>query len=468
MIDSNQYKKQSKNGLLFFFAEILIIPILAFLVFISFSKIQEAEYESYSYFDFAKYSRVYNQIRQDSAISSYAPFVYRLGTPYLAAKISPKISNGENYKLIAFTAFQNVNLAFLIATAFLLIIFLRLYHIDFKFRILFYFLFCFNWQSGLRAISYTSFDCDASGMFFIMLSLILLKYFSKSESNLKYVLFSIVSSISIFFREVSILPFVAYSLSLFWIEYQSNKEINNGKAYFKIIKECFSNPKILKSFIPILFAFASMIFIMKSVNKENTYQFQNAALGNLYNFSILKLVHSWIITFGPIIFLLILFWKNTLKYLKSNLFILVLFSLFVLMSIVGGSDTERIAWWSFPIIFILIYQVLSTNDFICFVKAKKYSFPILSIILIVQIISMRIFFSFPKFEYLENGKSLMFFTPINKNFRVLDLYNNHGNPKVILAGFIEYLLLFVFIYLIFHFYKKNENFENNFETLEKK
>ncbi|MCX6148388.1 MAG: hypothetical protein NTW25_14235 [Candidatus Kapabacteria bacterium] len=396
--------------------EISLILIVFILV-----NIQSAFYQKQITFnsgqgwDGVEYFTTAKEFSQNIKPNAKAPFVYRIGTPLLVSKIFPNDINYGFKTLNLYANFILIVLFYLILSHFTQSSFLR---------ILFSILYVIQFHAPIRFTYFYPIHTDSIALIFLFCGILVL---IKDIKN-KFIYLSLIGIIGIYFREIAIIPSFIYML----INFKENKYKRISTKYF----------------IPFLITFVAMFSIKFIVSQSNTYQSYNAVFDYLYNKSILMYVHSLLISFGPIILLLIyLKVKGILNFnIPSRTQVYFLISIILILAFVGGSDTERLAYWSAPLVFgFLAFQIDKNN----LLRESKI---LLSVLLVFQIYSSRILFIIP--DYPSNANHQYgFLTQFGNNFQYLDLFAFHSDNKVRLIGFASYLFLAVFVYA----YAKFEN-----------
>jgi hypothetical protein len=95
------------------------------------------------------------------------------------------------------------------------------------------------------------------------------------------------------------------------------------------------------------------------------------------------------VTFGPIIVILIDDWRNSVGFLKRHQYLAAFLVANVGIAYVGGSDTERLLFWSTPVVYASLGHSLWRR------RADLCSIPLLSILVVAQAVSCRLFWAVP-------------------------------------------------------------------------
>lgn len=417
--------------------------------------------------DGVEYFKVAEDISHGNTPKAKAPFLYRIGTPALVATTFP------NDLLFGFKVI-NIFAGSLIPIA--LLFWISIYFKGFYFRLLPVALFSLTWHSPLRMSWYYPVHSDPLSVLFLMILLIMLYHLFQSNNNKKahhkiFVTFISFSIFAAFFREICIIPALLYFLAnislkftdisfsdddVRFIKSENNKSnefmarmmLTIKKLYFKFFNK-FPTISLSdqKSFIPLIFGVATLISIKLFTESTVSYSFSETAFSWLYRKSLMMYLHAWLIAFGPVLFVILINYKAAYQFLKSNMLSAYFLIIIAFMGVVGGSDTERILFWSMPVVYIMIVRIIIENR-------EVYSRALVIFILTVsQIINMRVFWATP--DYPNEFSSIdPILTPIGSSFPLLDLWTWHGDLRTNLISFAGYLCLFVFFLIVYKYYER--------------
>lgn len=388
--------------------------------------------------DGVEYYKMAEDIRDGHKPNARAPFVYRIGTPALAAAISP-----DNL----LQGFRIVNIGAGSVIPFALLIWISLYYRKTLFRLLPVALFSLTWHSPLRLSWYYPVHTDPLSILALIILLILLFFLMKSQSannigkktHTILAVFSFITFAAVFIREICLVPALLYLIVN--LDFQFNKN-----EYLKSKIKIHSNSAL----VPVIAGIAGIIAVHFLAEQNNSYSFVAAAYSWIYRKSLIMFIHAWLIAFGPILFIIIYKYRDAYNYLKSNSMSAYFLIIAAFMGMAGGSDTERIIYWSMPVVYLLMLNIISNH------KQLFSSKIIISIIAIAQLVNMRVFWAIP--DYPNDFESLMpVLTPFGSKFPLMDLWTWHGDLKVNLISFAEYIILFIIFAVIIKLYEKRLN-----------
>lgn len=353
--------KDNKVQIIIIFILFAAVNIVSFLTQDVINVKDGKGYDGDIYFSMAQ------NISEGNEISGPAPYIYRFGTPYLAS-----LFNNENL----LQGFFIVNFIANILSYFLLFYYLKLYLKNFSVILILLILFLTHWIGNVRYIYFLPVNADPWSLVFFLTGLILIEKIKTGYSVLKIICLSVVSFAGVMFREYLII----IPLALIF----SGNPYSSGKLFYFNFKNILKKNKYF--IIPLM---AGILGIAVShllvIDTSDNYSFIRTSLRWLYTKTLINYLHSVLITIGPIIVFLIYFRKQLSEFLRQNQHIAFLFVCGILLSYIGGTDTERFIIWFMPLI-LLITGVMIENN-LSLVKNKMF----IIILIITQSLSYRIF-----------------------------------------------------------------------------
>jgi hypothetical protein len=395
-------------------AKYILFAIILSVITIAISHLVQPEisYNNGLGWDGVNYHQMAEQITNGEQISTKAPFVSRVGLPNLVAKVYPdNIKSGFLYLNWFFSILNSILLALLLAR-----------FINRKWVIyLLVFLYITQWHGYHRFGSFYPVQVDPLAISLILASLLVL--LKRGITSLDIILLSVITLLGTFVREIVVIPSVLII----------------AKAYFYYKKSKFTEAlevnliqvnKYLLA-LPLVIFLIIYAIVALSVEPTNSHKFYNAAADMLYTKSLFRFFHSWIVAYGAVIILPALFYRQTIDYLKQHKIMATYLAIIIVFSYVGGADTERIAYWGFPVVFILAAKVLDTIEL---TKANKN---FLYALLLIQVVSQRLFSIIPDFPSDCNSTTVLL-TPIGNCFPYLNLFPAHSELIPAVIGFAEW------------------------------
>ncbi len=415
----NEYRLLQKivtNNFLFL---ILIIIVISY-----YSSTQtQISYNNGIPYDSEHYFKVAEQIAQGDLINSEKPFVYRIGLPFLVGKIFP------DEIIFGFTIF---NLFFGVLTAGVLYRYLAFFlkqDVVVKALTLAYIV---NPSAPFRQVFYYPVQTDPAALFFMLVILYICR--KGVFSIQRTLILTLLGFIGTLFREIVVFVLFVQLISQVLL------------IYSLPIK------RVILSSLPFLAACMALIVTHHLVEVSGTYTFYAhliESFNRLFNDCSMYPL-AWLITFGPsIIFILLFFNRLTIYFLKNNpqlpLFIIGI----ALGSMISGWHIDRFIFWSFPAVLVLIGYVIETN---IIVMSRFRQILIFVPLIIAQILVHRIFIKIPD----DTFGSL--FDPGNPNFILFAPYGENINLGQTIAAYMtsesrhilifQFFLLAVYLFLV--------------------
>lgn len=434
-----------ENAKYILFAIILSVITIAISHFVQ----PEISYNAGLGWDGVNYHQMAEQIANREQISTKSPFVSRVGVPYLVAKIYPdNIKSGFLYLNWFFSILNSILLALLLAR-----------FINRKWVIyLLVFFYITQWHGYHRFGSFYPVQVDPLAISLILASLLVI--LKKGISFLDIILLSIITLLGTFVREIVVIPsllimakgYFYYKKTLFTEPIEVNETISTASNLLAEPVEAMDSAKLTsmvaelsrstgsvnliqvnKYFLVLPSVLFLIIYVIVAITVQptNSHKFYNAAADMLYTKSLFRFFHSWVVAYGAILILPALFYKQTFEYLKEHRIMATYLAIIIVFSYIGGADTERIAYWGFPVVFILAAKVLDTIEL---TKANKN---FLYALLLIQVVSQRLFSIIP--DYPSNCESTtVLLTPIGNCFPYLNLFPAHSELIPAIIGFAEW------------------------------
>lgn len=379
---------------------VIIIILSNFLIFLVYNSFQEkiSINENLGY-DGVYYYKMSEQFQEHKQVTTDAPFVYRIGTPFIASLFT-------NIKL----AYFYINIFSAILSS-ILIYFLFIKYFNFKLSVILSILYQLHWISGIRYILFDSISVDFIALNFLFVGLILIK---SNLSNHKKIIFLLVLTLfGVFFREIAFIPAIIYFISNFRQE--------------------------RKSSFPLISGIILLLILHLTIIKTNSYHGIENAIKWFYIKGIGTYLLSIFNVYGLLILIPIIFYKDMIKFYLTNKEIYLSFAMIMILALIGGSDTERILSWSLPFFYIIAFQIIDSR--------KIYSQYLMLVIFVSLIFTYRVFWSIP--ADVENTKHILpFITYISNDFNFADLLAYHGLKKYTSIQLVEYLSLFTILYYL--------------------
>lgn len=286
--------------------------------------------------DIETYIAIVQQLDAGQHLHHAAPFVYRFGSGALASLI-PFGSIFERYLI--------VGLLSNIITVSLLVWWLKKRAIKPWYIFAAASMFILAWHSPVRTIYYAPQSPDPAFMAIFMSGVALMELMKRSITGASIVTFSLLTIAGVCVRETSLL----LPIALLFVA-------NPIKGSFR-----FSIPN-WKAFIPLVCGILTYVVIHTVITQNNDYDFANAGLMWLYNKPFVMYLQGLLLSFGPILILLILYFSKIRGILHQNQHLAFLTITVFAFSWFGGTDTERIVFWCAPIVIYLVASLFESPE----------------------------------------------------------------------------------------------------------
>jgi hypothetical protein len=333
------------------------------------------------------------------------PLVYRIGTPLLASLVLPN-------NLIL--GMKLVNLVAAVLASLLLLVWLRFYIADWRIRTLLCLLFITQWHGPTRFVFWYPTYVDPWAHVALLVGLIGIHLY-KQGSRIALPLVSVDTLIGVAFREIVLIIPIALALSV------------SPLASF------FSRPvrERITLLIPLLCGIAGLTFVHLIVVPTDGYSFFWTAVEWGFRHSIAEVARGWLIAFGPVLVLAVYNWEKSIGFLVEHKFQLVFLCGMALLACTGGSDTERFAYWSMPVTYVLIGKAVADNWSIL------RSPSLIGALAISQGLSQRLLWTIP--DYPSSAPSRTPLLTSIGDVPALDLTSFHAAGDVMRTSFAQYV-----------------------------
>lgn len=347
--------------------------------------------------------------------ATQGPFIYHAGAPPLASFVSPPD---------LFRAFRIVNITGCAVACVLLVFWLRSYVQDWRVRVILVTLFLIQWDAPLRLLYHTPVHVDAWLFVFVLAGLLILRSYVARPSVGKLAAFTTVSVVGAYFRDATLfVPLAAIAARSLFIKDAARHWHWQWPAW----QNC----------VPFACAFLAFLSTRLIGHQIDTDHYQYSFLGQIYRFlyekPVLSYIHSWFLAFGPVLFILLYDWRKAREFLRQEQWLALFLVAGMGFGFVGGTDTERLQYWSMPCVYVLLGRAMESH------RSLLASGPLLAFLAIGQILSTRILWTTP--DYPTNfTHTFPLLQQFGNNVQMLDLFSYHGyRPKETLS-LVEYLI----------------------------
>ena len=185
---------------------------------------------------------------------------------------------------------------------------------------------------------------------------------------------------------------------------------------------------------PLVAAVAALLAVRAVARQTNDYSFAATAAYYVYNKPWLVYLQSVFTAFGPVVWFPILYWRQARAFLAGRQHLACYLGAFAVLALIGGTDTERLLYWSMPVVYVLIGRTLEEQraDLL-----RPWWLPAGFIVL--QLVASRaVFWPIPDHPS-PYGNVLPVFTPFSRHVPFMELYSFFQSHPVQLASLAAYL-----------------------------
>jgi hypothetical protein len=352
-------------------------------------------------FDGSFYYTVAEQLSSGQALTSEAPFVYRVGVPLLAALVD-KSDIVQGFKL--------VNLATNLVMTLLLVLFLRLYVRDWRIRLGLMAAFLVQWHGPIRYVYFNPVAVDNLMATFLLAGLLALHYLRDRASWLLIGSLWALAVLGTLVRESGLLLALIVPLARNPLRFEPR--IPRIPLYF---------------FVPLVLGLATFVGLHSLAHLTNAPSSSEAG-GLIVPKSLPTYILGWFTGFGPLLILPLFTWRRSVAFLWQHQWML---GLVIAMSLFSSfqspalqlqlQDTERYVFWIMPVLLVLIGRSLEE-------VLPLLTKPVLVALVGLQAVAERVFWPIPlpgdgdPTVFSHGQATLLLFTPIGKNVQYFDIF----------------------------------------------
>lgn len=348
-----------------------------------------------------------------------APMVYRVGTPWLAARAS-SLFGGD-----LFAGFRAVNLVANLLSTGLLVVWLRRHLRDWRVRSLLAGLFLGQWDAPVRFLHFSPVHTDPWLWVFLLGGLLAADRARTQPGWRPVAALATLSFVGVFFREVA----AVVPLAFLFADNPVQRTLSPGPARWRV-----ATPRG-RRFLPLAASAGAFVLVRCLVIAEGGYSFGRSALHWAYDKPALTYLHGWLLAFGPVLFVLLYRWRRSLTWLAEHQLLGFYLLAFTLLGYVGGTDTERLLYWSMPVVYVLLGRVLEGD------AALWRSVPLVVILMVGQAFSARLFWPTPDEAGAAGRQLYPVLTLFGKGLVFSDLFSFFCPRAVQALWFAEFLAL---------------------------
>ena len=320
---------------------------------------QTQVFQVFRYWDADHYFLLTQQLAAGETVTAAAPYAYRKLAPWIVAQCcGSDIQRG----------FLFLNLAAGASLAVLLALWLRGFVQSAGIRLLIVAAFALQWHAPLRFAFYYPVYIDPLFQVFLLAALIVGERLTAQSAAIAGAAYVVLVAAGTYAREVMlVVPMCALAGAVV---------SRRGGSY-------------RWPALALAAGIAAFMAARINTNPAGGYRFLDAVALHLANKPVESLALVWFIAFGPLLAVVLFDWRATLAFLSRRLDLALMPLAFVVLSYIGGHDTERYLFWAMPVVYLLIAQSLERHR-------ALVSAPLVAGLLIVsQALSQRVFWPVP-------------------------------------------------------------------------
>lgn len=314
-----------------------------------------------------------------------APFVYRLATPWLAARVDPLLSRlvprwlartvDDNSGLEGVVPFYAVNIAATLVAIVLLLAYLRCFVAGPALRVLLVTLWMAAWHAPVRYVYFN--PTNVEPLFFVALLAALLAIEKTKHLNAwrRALVVAPLVAVATVCRESGVLVSVVFVA---------------GARPLRLLRErrWLTIGALL---LPVAAGVAALAFTRQVAVPSNDYQPVTELLVILRRKSIFSWVLAWFFTFGPAALALIVSAAGPIRgFLAARPHLAFYLLLVGVLAFVGGTDTERILGWAAPVVLVLLGVAIGDR-----MEVLERAPALVALLVVVQSASARVLWPIP-------------------------------------------------------------------------
>jgi hypothetical protein len=319
--------------------------------------------------DAGQYYSMARQFAAGRAPYAESPYVFRVGVPWLVSKMWPRDPA---------RGFFIINLASGFAIAVLLTMWLRTWGIASWIPLAMVALVAAAWHGPVRYIYYNPGYVDPPFIALLLVGLLLIHSIAHTWSAGKIVLLALLSTAGGLVRETMVLVPVCFLLV-------------NGPVTAFVMGQRRSRPVPAWALLLPLVACVCAIALthrMVAVDVTERSSMVQAAYQWLHKAPD-SYAMGWLATFGPVLAIVAFDWRRALRFLADHEWLAAFFVGCAAVAFLGGSDTERFAFWSLPVVYLLLARAIERHANVL------RSASLVAGLVVSQAVSARVFWGIP-------------------------------------------------------------------------
>jgi len=367
-------------------------------------------------FDGVAYYAVADALARGTPVLAPAPFVFRLGTPFLAAIVSPgDLLNG----------FLIVNLIGNAVAVALLVVWLRFFVRSWWVRALVAILYMAQFHDPVRSVYFNPVLVD-SWSHAMTLALLVAGRLARSRGAMGLALFCGLAFVAALFRETTLIVAASFLFV--------GNPIRRDRSLVDVGRSALRRVPITHV-LPLLCSVVGIGVTRLVGTSTEEYSFANVVAILMFRKGIGSYLLAWCVAFGPVLFLLLYDGRRTLLFLCRNQAIFAFLVSCALLGWVGGADTERLLDIGVGGVYVLVALAIERHT----LALRKLG--IATLLVIAQAVAQRVFWPLANGD-VDTAPPMVLLTPLGSNAAFQDTLSYFADPVVGATALAQYGVLF--------------------------
>jgi hypothetical protein len=327
------------------------------------------------YWDSDEYYWMTYNLATGQPIRASAPWVYRIGVPWLASIPSRVLLRiGYPYYTLAYPYYV-INIASALATAWLLILWLRRFTASPAVRLLMVALFLVAWHGPARFVYFYPMYVDSPFILCLLAGLLIVDDSRRGSLARASLLLTALSFAGTFCRESMILIPLTFIVA------------HNPLAPAASARRMRDAFWLL---LPLVASIAALVATHVLASPKAPYSTLDAALLVIRQKPAFTWALAWFITFGPAVAAVIWFDRARARdWLRERPELAFYLAACGVLGFIGGTDTERLLFWALPVVYTLAARAIERH------RAVLAGGALAAVLIASQLVSARVFWPIP-------------------------------------------------------------------------
>ena len=318
--------------------------------------------------DAGQYYRMAAEFSSGARPYAESPYVFRVGVPRFASAIATVPARG----------FFIVNLTAAFGIAALLMVWLRAWGVTRAVALMMVGLAAAAWHGPARYIYYNPGYVDPPFIVLLLAGLLLIRLIAERHTPGKVVALALLSGLGALVRETMVLV----PLCFLFVNAPASGLIGRRSSPGRVPAAWL--------IAPLAFCVAGIVWTHAAVTVDSSERASMAAAAFQWLHKPLdSFVMGWLATFGPVLAIAVFDWRGAVAFLLEHEWLGAFFAGCVVLSFIGGSDTERFAFWSLPVVYLVLARAIERW------ASVLRNIAVVTALVVTQAVSARVFWGIP-------------------------------------------------------------------------